>query len=118
MHYCHDGTTKCTDNRIIMTTTDMLIIEIEDLPYFDNFSNVIVSDINKSIPKSVTNLTFGSNFNEPINDFVPESVTCLTFCAAFNQGIYGCIPYSVTYLEFGKRLTNRFTVAYLSLLYI
>jgi len=82
--------------------TKMHIEDIIRLPYFHQFSDVIMFDINEPLPKHVTNLTFGHKFNQPINDCVPDSVTHLTFGYDFNQPINSCIPNSVTHLTFGN----------------
>jgi len=85
----------------ILFFTKMQINDIIHLSYFHQFSNVIMSDTNESLPKHVMNLTFGWNFNQPINGCIPDSVTHLTFGIYFNQPINGCIPNSVTHLRFG-----------------
>jgi hypothetical protein len=56
-----------------------------------------------SIPTSVTHLTFGRGFNQPlVEDSIPESVTHLTFGHRFDQPfVKGSIPESVTHLTFG-----------------
>ncbi len=56
------------------------------------------------IPASVTHLTFGRYFNQPINiGTIPANVTHLSFCEKFNQPIYpGTIPANVTHLSFGQ----------------
>jgi len=53
------------------------------------------------MPDSITHLTFGWFFNQPINSCIPDSVTHLTFGYNFNQTINGCIPDSITHLTFG-----------------
>lgn len=60
----------------------------------------IFKESTKSIPSSITHLTFGPKFNYPINDLIPFSVTHLTFGIKFNQPINECIPTSVTHLIF------------------
>ena len=104
----------------ILFFTRMQIVDIIHLSYFHQFSNVIMSDTNESLPKhtscltfslnksingcipnSVTHVTFGDYFDQPIEDCIPNSVTHLTFGFDFNQPINGCIPDSVTHLTFG-----------------
>jgi len=85
----------------ILFFTEMHIKDIIHLSYFHQFSNVTMSDTNESLPKHVTHLTFGENFDQPINSCIPDSVTHLTFSVKFNQQINGCISNSVTHLTFG-----------------
>jgi len=85
----------------VLFFTKMQIDDIIHLSYFHQFSNVIMLDINKSLPKRVTHLTFCNDFNQPINNCIPNSVTHLTFGWRFDQQINGCIPDSVTNLTFG-----------------
>ena len=56
------------------------------------------------IPNSVTHLTFGYNFNQPLKkDDIPNLVTHLTFDYDFNQPLKkGDIPESVTHLFFNE----------------
>ena len=51
---------------------------------------------------SVTHLTFGDYFDQPIDSCIPGFVTHLTFGCYFNKPINGCIPDSVTHLTFGS----------------
>ena len=107
----------------IVFFTKVHIKDIIHLPYFRQFSNVIMSDTDKPLPKhansltfhdslnksidnncipnSVAHLTFGYYFDQPINGCIPDSVTHLTFDHNFNQSIKDCIPDSVTHLTFG-----------------
>src|SRR5579872_4413206 len=76
------------------------ICKINTLFYYDMFTNVYVINNNayKSLPKAITHLTFGWEFNQNIRDCIPNSVTHLTFGNDFNQDIKDCIPNSVTHL--------------------
>jgi hypothetical protein len=68
------------------------------------FDSSLNQCIENRIPSSVTHLTFGSNFNTPIKkNHIPQSVTHLTFGYWFNQPIKNCIPSSVTHLTFGNK---------------
>ena len=95
---------------------------IKHLDNFDNFENIIVSeivkwplnvrkitftsqfnqDIRNSIPNYVTHLCFGDRFNQDVKDCIPNSVTHLTFGYDFNQDVKDCIPNSITHLTFGQ----------------
>ena len=82
----------------ILFFTEMRVKDIINLSYFHQFTNVIMSDTNQSLPKHVTNLTFCYSFNQTINNCIPDSVTHLTFGHHFNQPINCSLPDSVTYL--------------------
>jgi len=71
------------------------------LDYYNNFTSLIIEDVNIILPKKIKRLTFHWNFNKPIKDYIPKSVTHLTFDVNFNQSIKACIPNSVTHLTFG-----------------
>lgn len=60
------------------------------------------------IPYSVTHLTFGDKFNQPLpKGCIPSSVTHLTFGQEFEcQILPGDIPNSVTYLTFGAKFNQ------------
>uniref|UniRef100_A0A6C0C8E2 F-box and FNIP repeat-containing protein n=1 Tax=viral metagenome TaxID=1070528 RepID=A0A6C0C8E2_9ZZZZ len=63
-----------------------------------------------TIPRSVTHLVFGPNFNYDVKNWIPDSVTHLTFGERYNQKIKNSIPKSVTHLTFGRyfsRSVNR-----------
>jgi len=90
----------------ILFFTKVQINNMIRLSYFHQFSNVIMSDINESLPKHVTHLTFGDHFNKAINSCIPKSVTYLTFGYCFNRPIKDCIPSSVTHLTFGHRFNQ------------
>src|SRR5579872_4241728 len=77
------------------------IDKIHHLWYYDRFTKLVVHNIQHHIPKSVTHLTFGDNFNQNIKDCIPDSVTHLTFSDEFDQDIKDCIPKSVIHLHFG-----------------
>jgi len=91
----------------ILFFTKVHIKDIIRLSYFHHFSNVIMSDVNESLPKHVTHLTFDRDFNQSINSCIPDSVTHLTFGAEFNQLINGCIPDSVSHLTFGAWFNKK-----------
>jgi len=93
-------------NFCVLFFTKMYIEDIIHLSYFDRFSNVIMFNTNKPLPKHITHLTFGFHFNQPINDYIPKSVTHLTFDCLFNQPINGCVPDSVTHLTFGHHFNQ------------
>jgi len=90
----------------ILFFTKTRVTDIINLSYFHQFSNVIMSDTNESLPKHVIHLTFDYYFNQPINNCVPNSVTHLTFGGKFNQQINSCIPDSVTHLTFGDHFNQ------------
>ena len=58
---------------------------------------------NGVLPSSLTHLTFGTNFNQPLGEGVlPSSLTHLTFGTNFNQPLgEGVLPSSLTQLVFG-----------------
>ena len=85
----------------VLFFTKVHVKDIIRLSYFHQFSDVIMFDINEPLPKHVTNLTFGWDFNQLIKDRIPKSVTILTLGYHFNQPINACIPDSVTNLTFG-----------------
>jgi len=90
--------------------------KIQHLTYFDNFTNIEISNDTLQVPKHaryvhlrtgsanippyVTHLTFDHMFNKRLT--VPSSVTHLIFGARYNQSIESVIPNSVTHLIFGN----------------
>lgn len=104
----------------IMYNDKVHVDKIQRLIYFDNFTNVEVSNDTLRIPKyvkyvhlrtgsanipqCVTHLTFDYMFNKYIK--IPQSVTHLTFGTRYNQSIKDVIPNSVTHLTFGNNF-NR-----------
>ena len=84
----------------VLFFTKRHVKDIINLPYFHQFSNVVMSDANECSPKHVTHLTFCNDFNQPINGCISDSITHLIFGHCFNQPINGCIPDSVTNLTF------------------
>jgi hypothetical protein len=84
----------------------MKIKKAAQLPYFDNFSNIFISDRITMLPKHITNLTFGDKFNRSIKDCIPTSVTHVRFGWHFDQPIKDCIPLSVTHLIFGFKFNQ------------
>jgi hypothetical protein len=53
----------------------------------------------KNLPSSITHITFGWNFNQPVN-FLHEGITHLFFGANFNQQVDN-LPSTVTHLSLG-----------------
>jgi len=80
--------------------------KIVELPYFDNFKHVEVSDLKYKCPKFLTHLMFGDRFNQSVKGYIPGTVTHLTFGHHFNQPIEDCIPISVTHLSFCFRFNQ------------
>ena len=75
---------------------------------FDDDFNQLPSEQPGLIPDSVTDLTFGSNFNQPLESgYIPNSVTNLRFGDKFNQPLrLGHIPNSVTNLRFSDNFNQ------------
>ena len=63
----------------ILFFTKVYIKDIIYLSYFHQFTNVTMSYTNESLPKHISCLAFGHDFDKPINGCIPESVTNLTF---------------------------------------
>ncbi|AFX92266.1 putative F-box and FNIP repeat-containing protein [Megavirus courdo11] len=76
-------------------------ILIKGLPYLDRFKYIKYETNTINIPKRITHLTFGREFDQNIKGCIPNSVTHLIFGEYFNQDIKDCIPNSVTHLTFG-----------------
>jgi len=55
--------------------------------------------INGCIPYGVSKIIFGWTFNQPINDYIPSLVTEITFGSGFKQNM-NCIPLSVRKITF------------------
>jgi len=53
------------------------------------------------IPNNLTHLTFGRQFNQPIKDALPDTLTHLKFCGSFDQPIKDPLPSNLTHLIFG-----------------
>ena len=70
------------------------------------FGDWFVQPIKKIISTSITHLTLGFNFNQTVKNVIPLSVTHLTFGDNFNQCIKDCIPSSVTHITFGKNFNK------------
>uniref|UniRef100_A0A6C0C8Z9 F-box domain-containing protein n=1 Tax=viral metagenome TaxID=1070528 RepID=A0A6C0C8Z9_9ZZZZ len=97
-----------TSKRIYNTRNNMLFYQrininrISSLPYFNNFTNVIIFDGTDPIPLRATHLSFDDRFDKSIKGIIPHSVTHLALGNLFDQRINdGDIPNSVTCLEFG-----------------
>jgi len=90
----------------ILFFTKAHIKDIIHLPYFHQFSNVIMSDTNDPLPKRTSCLTFNNRLNKSVNSCIPKSVTHLTFGYDFNQSIKDCIPDLVTHLIFGHNFNQ------------
>jgi hypothetical protein len=70
-----------------------------------NYKNFIENiPIDDDIPNSVTHLTLGNIFNQPLKkDDIPTTVTHLTFDSYFNHQLNkNDIPNSVTHLTLGN----------------
>jgi len=72
-----------------------------------------MSDTNKSLPKHVTHLTFGWDFNRPINSCIPDSVTHLTFGYDFDQNIDE-LPISINNIELSSNYKRSISKKILS----
>lgn len=49
--------------------------KIIKLPYFNNFTNIIVDKITNNMPNNVTHLKFAADFNKPIMKLTTETAT-------------------------------------------
>uniref|UniRef100_A0A6C0CCL1 FNIp repeat-containing protein n=1 Tax=viral metagenome TaxID=1070528 RepID=A0A6C0CCL1_9ZZZZ len=101
------------------------VYRITQLPYFNNFQCVKISqkgdiypesamcihhEVRKPgsdrrdlrIPNNVTHLTFYMHINPIIKNYIPPTVTHLTLDKFFNNSIRDCIPPFITHLTFGK----------------
>ncbi|GAM22999.1 hypothetical protein SAMD00019534_061740 [Acytostelium subglobosum LB1] len=66
------------------------------------------------LPNSITELTFGNIFNQPIiPGSLPPSIISLGFGSSFNQPITGLLPISVTSLQFGAYFQQAIDCSYL-----
>src|SRR5579872_6693746 len=83
--------------------------DINDLWYFDRFTNIHISNSNYRypIPNSIIKLSLRYYFYADIKGYIPNTVTHLTFGGYFNQNIEGCIPTSVTHLTFGHYFNKK-----------
>ena len=82
----------------ILFFTQMYVKDIINLSYFHQFSDIIMSDTNGSLPKHTNRLTFNDHLNQSINGCIPESVTNLTFGYHFDQNIDE-LPISISNIE-------------------
>ena len=63
----------------ILFTSKIYINEtILNLKYYNQFTNIIVNDVNIRLPFNTKCLTFGDGFNQNIKGEIPNSVTHLT----------------------------------------
>src|SRR5579872_679145 len=58
---------------------------INHLWYYDRFTHIGRYNLEKTLPKCVTHLSFCYHFNQNIRDCIPNSVTHLIFGRDFNQ---------------------------------
>lgn len=69
---------------------------------FSEKFNTDLSNISfKLLPKGITHIIFGEDFNSPIGDFLPKTIKYLEFGKSFDQDINNIIPEGVTHLVFG-----------------
>lgn len=78
--------------------------EIQDVPYFDNFTYVYVTYAHKKLPYSVTHLHFDTEERESL--VIPQTVTHLSFGPVFYDDMSGQIPNSVTHLSIADSFLN------------
>jgi hypothetical protein len=109
---------KC--KRHIFFNEEVHMKQIIDLPYFNRFRNVIVTDtidklprhllqlrlesyiadkINK-IPLSLTHLTLYYRCNQKLLDNIPDTITSLVLDMNITRNIQGCIPKNIKQLRF------------------
>jgi len=75
------------------------------LPY--KLDKLVLSDtmieFKRSIPSTVTHLTFGAMFNSSVIGMIPSGVTHLIFGEDFDQDVRGAIPNGVIEVTFGNQ---------------
>ena len=64
------------------------------------------------IPKNVTHIIFGNNFNQKMDNFIPNNVTHIFIGNNFNQKIKNSIPNQVTHLIFGYHFNQEIKLAF------
>jgi hypothetical protein len=89
---------------MVKTLDDLAYIKsgcVTELAFADEYKLPLV-------PRSVTTLLFGSQFNQPLDvGALPQSLTELTFGHTFNQTIgANILPRSLTSLTFGARFNQ------------
>ncbi|QGR53579.1 fnip repeat-containing protein [Moumouvirus maliensis] len=92
--------------------------QIKDLPFITKFKKISYKSHDVYVPKYVTYLTFGDNYNERIKPcffyfpkrkfkkILPPGLTYLKFGWFFNQPIKKYIPNNVTHLIFGNNFNQ------------
>ena len=99
------------------------VAKIYQLPYFDNFKHVRISNKKNMCPKNVisihfwahttkipygvTHLSFFDYFYESLKKCIPTTVKYLQFIEYFNQSVDDCIPNSVVKLVFGNNFRRK-----------
>jgi len=98
------------------------IHKIQNIRWFNRFTNIIVLKITnklpisvkkisfalcnqitpKYLPNTITTIKFSYIFDQPIKGCIPSSVKKIIFGEYFNQPIDGCIPSSVKKIVFGR----------------
>ncbi len=73
---------------------------IANLWYFDNFINVIINNLT-ILPKFITHLTFGREFNQSIQNAIPASVTHLEIPIRYNSQLQNS-KIKIKYLKYLK----------------
>ena len=61
---------------------------VNHLDYYNNFTNLIIKDINIILPKKIKYLNFDYDFNQLIEGYIPSSVTHLTFYGDNKRELY------------------------------
>src|SRR5688572_1533667 len=72
------------------------VAKIYQLPYFDNFKRVWISNKKSMYPKNAISVYFLAYTTK-----IPSGVTHLSFVDDFNEPIKNCIPSTVKFLQFG-----------------
>ena len=76
-------------------------IDIQDLWYYDQFTNIYSESYMFKLPKNITHLTFGNFFDYSIKNCIPSTITHLTFGRWFTQDIQ-YLPKSVIFLTLSE----------------
>jgi hypothetical protein len=85
------------------------INSIKNYKYFDQFTNIRTSEIQK-FPKNIQHLTFTDVFKKEIDDFnsyIPKSITHLKLHFSFNKKIKQPLPNFITHLYLGYYFDNE-----------
>ncbi len=106
----------------IYFSDEISVIKIIGHRYYNQFTHIKTNFLT-IFPSSMTHLTFGNYYEEPIGDHIPLGVTHLAFGRKFMQSVINCprvgpngtdlgtpaIPPSVTHLTFENRFIRNIT---------